>query len=87
MKLKTKLGLLAKVTETRQLDLKPGRDTSLVPVLAGDHGRGGQRKHNHSGPTSSESYRGEYQVVATAAEVIADKVVVKGFNSEEILPW
>jgi len=84
--LKTVLGLLVKVTEERQLRLEPGEGPLyLFPGVSGENTR---EEVNESTVILSQpavkvtDVRAE--ITITTAEVIADKVVIKGSISEDV---
>lgn len=86
VKLKTVLGLLAKVTETRELELEAGEGpVYLFPEISEESAI---EEVNESAVTliqpALKVIEIKVQVVISAAEVITDKVVVKGCLSEDI---
>jgi hypothetical protein len=84
--LKTVLGLLAKVTEVRQLKLERGEGPSYL--FPGIHGESTIEEVNEStiilAQPALKVTEIKTQVVIPTAEVIADKVIAKGYLSEDI---
>lgn len=84
--LKTVLSLLAKVTQVRQLRLKPGEGpVYLFPGVSGENTI--EEVNENTVLLSQPALKVtevSAEVIISSAEVIADKVVVKGYISEDI---